>query len=125
MKNSGLKNRFSQETRMAWLYWYSCMVCNENQQDVLHHIVSPSSRHYVDGEHNKSVFNSCPIHNMKCHIGKESWLYNEKNITFLLNKTASALESLDYQANKNDLVFLRIYSYLYNGKYVYSRNVRS
>ncbi len=123
MKKTGLKNRFSTKTRNEWLDWYSCMICGRNKQDVLHHIVSPSSRHYIAGEHNVSVFNSCPIHNYKCHIGNEGWLYNEKNITTLLKKTAEALESLGYIVNENDRDFLRVYAFLYNGKYVYTRGV--
>ncbi len=125
MKNRGLQNRFSQKTRMEWLYWNSCMVCGRNQQDILHHIISPSSQHFVIGEHNTSVFNSSPVHNFKCHIGNESWLYDEKNITKLLNKTANAMLFLDYNTNKNDEEFLRIYDYLYNGNYAYPRELRT
>lgn len=116
MKNTGLKNRFSQEVRNQWLYWYSCMICGKNQQDVLHHIISPSSHLYVDGEHNESVFNSCPIHNFVCHIGNEAFLYKDETIRMLLWKTADALKEMDYTPNKKDLMFLRLYGAVYSGK---------
>jgi hypothetical protein len=133
MKQSGLSNRFSEETRHVWEYWYACLLCGMNQQDALHHIVSPSSRHYVEGKHNESVFNSCPIHNQthpsastmarqgiegygvtkSCHIGNEAYLYSDEGIGTLLNATAEALKSLSYLPNANDRVFLRLYAKLY------------
>lgn len=110
MKNNGLKNRFSQAVRYVWLYWYSCMVCGKNQQDNLHHIVS-SGFNYIDGKHNESVYNSCPIHNRGCHIGNETWLV--ANTKELLWKTRNALEELGYTPNALDLQFLETYSELY------------
>lgn len=117
MKNSGLSNRFSSETRHVWLYWYDCMVCGMNGIDALHHIISPSTRHYIKGAHNESVFNSCPIHNQKCHVGNEAWLFNDKNLRALLWKTAEALQEMGYVPNQNDKVFLRMYGFLYSGKF--------
>jgi hypothetical protein len=112
MKQSGLRNRFSSEVRHVWLYWYSCMFCGQNQQDVLHHILSPSVRDYVDGNHNTSVFNSAPLHNFKCHIGNEAWLGH--NVRHLLNKVArSLLWDVGYTPNKLDLVFIHTYRHLY------------
>lgn len=111
MKNSGLKNRFSQAVRYVWLYWYSCMVCGMNQQDNLHHIVSPPVFGYVDGKHNESVYNSCPIHNRICHIGNETWL--TQHVSELLWKTRNALKEMDYVPNENDKKFLEVYAKLY------------
>lgn len=85
-----------------------------NQQDVLHHIVSPSSHLYIDGDHNTSVFNSCPIHNQKCHIGNEAYLYADETIKKLLNDVARALLfDLDYVPNQKDLLFINTYAHLY------------
>ena len=96
------------------MYWYSCMVCGRNQIDVLHHIVCPSVRHYTKGEHNKSVFNSCPIHNQVCHIGNEAYLYSDDTVRLLLKKTLQALIELGYSANERDREFLKTYSHLYD-----------
>ena len=124
MKQSGLKNRFSSETRHVWLYWYDCLICGMNQIDTLHHIVSPSSRLYVDGDHNESVLNSCPIHNMKhpsaggeipnCHIGNEAYLYADETIKSLLNRVVRILlEDLGYQLKPRDIAFIQVYKHLY------------
>lgn len=111
---AGLRNRFAEADRYVWLYHYSCMVCNMNQQDVLHHIVSPSSHLYKDGDHNTSIFNSCPIHNQKCHIGNEAFLYRDDTIKMLLNKVARALLfQLDYVPNAKDILFVKTYQSLY------------
>lgn len=127
MKRTGLRNRFSEETRNHWLYWYSCLICDKNQQDVLHHIVSPSSSQYIDGSHNESTFNSCPIHNFGCHIGNEAYLYSIEGITKLLNKALQSLIlHLDYQPDTNDLLFYKTYYKLYSSEShaIMSRYVR-
>lgn len=116
MKKTGLRNRFSNETRHVWLYWHSCMICGRNQQDVLHHIMSPSTMLFVDGEHNTSVFNSCPIHNYGCHIGNEAYLNSEVGVKTLLRKTAEALIEMDYRANETDRIFIHTYRHLYPKK---------
>ena len=113
MKNSGLKNRFSQKTRYVWLYYYSCMICGENRIDALHHIISPSCRHYVKGKHNESVLNSCPIHNFSCHLDNEAYLFKDETISYLLNKVYVAVEELGYCLDENDKQFLEIYKKLY------------
>jgi len=132
MKRSGLRNRFSQETRSIWeLDWHECMVCGLNQWNVLHHIISPSSRYYIDGKHNESAYNSCPIHNYKhpsadilkqrgysgqgvdldCHIGNDAYLHS--HIPELLKKTAYALDRMWYASDENDREFLKVYAHLY------------
>lgn len=137
MKKTGLSNRFSAETRNVWLDWYECLICGFNQPDALHHIVSPSSKHYVAGKHNESVYNSCPIHNQlhpnswqmqkdgvkgfgatkPCHVGNEAYLYDEINIMFILGKVKRALKELEYVADENDREFLKVYAHLYNKSY--------
>lgn len=87
------------------------MVCGRNQQDVLHHIVSPSIYKYVDGKHNESVYNSCPIHNQVCHIGNEAYL--GAHVKELLWKTRDALEEMGYFPNSLDRQFLETYAELY------------
>lgn len=84
-----------------------------NQYDALHHIICPSVRFFVRGDHNKSVFNSCPIHNQRCHIGNEAHLYNDEIVKQLLLKTLMALFQMEYKANKRDREFLKVYSALY------------
>lgn len=111
MKHSGLSNRFSSAVRHVWLYWYDCMVCGRNQIDALHHIISPSVSVYVKGKHNESVFNSCPIHNQKCHVGNEAYL--GAHISDLLEKTKTALDEMGYTRNALDREFLEIYAHLY------------
>ncbi len=113
MKNTGLQNRFSPKTRAIWIYWYSCLVCGMNGIDALHHIVSPSSHLHKNGDFNNSVYNSCPIHNMKCHIGNETLLYKDETIKMLLKKTRDALHWEGHVPDKNDLVFLKEYAHLY------------
>lgn len=121
MKNSGLKNRFSEQTRNEWHYWYSCLVCYKNQQDALHHIVSPSSRLYIAGDHNNSVLNSAPIHNQVCHVGNEAFLYKDETIKLLLERTIWALSELGYEVNKKDHDFYTVYSGLYSENIVQYR----
>jgi len=122
MKKTGLSNRFSPEVRSQWTYWHKCMVCKLNMWDALHHIVSPSSKHYVRGKHNESVLNSCPIHNYThpnakqtkpCHVGNEAWLYREENIKYLLYEVVQALMNSGYKLKPIDKEFAKIYSHLY------------
>lgn len=121
---AGLRNRFSKETRQVWeLDWFACMVCGMNQWDAVHHIISPSSREYINGKHNESILNSCPIHNYRhpnaeqygikkdCHINNEVWL--NSHIPELLEKTRTALSDLGYELKPIDLEFIEIYSHLY------------
>jgi hypothetical protein len=132
MKKSGLRNRFPEWVHKVWeLDWHSCMVCHLNNWNALHHIVSPSSRHYIDGSHNESILNSCPIHNYRhpscdvlksqgysgqgidcdCHINNEAWL--NKNISTLLMQTKQALEDIGYQLKPIDHEFIKVYKKLY------------
>jgi len=114
MKNTGLKNRFPEEIRGEWIFWYDCMCCGKNKWDALHHIISPSVRGYVAGEHNRSILDSCPIHNFGCHIGNEAWL--GKNVKELLKKTYNALRSMGYELKPIDREFMRIYKDFYESE---------
>jgi len=95
------------------MYWYACMICGKNQIDCLHHILSESSRLYIDGAHNESTYNSSPVHNQICHIGNEAFLYDSDNIKMLLKKTRDALTEMGYSPKPVDKEFLRIYAHLY------------
>src|ERR1700749_3010740 len=94
MKHSGLKNRFPDKVRKVWIYHIHCLYCSKNMWDTLHHIISPGSSLYIPGPHNKSIFNSCPIHNYKhpndpkpqnCHFGNEGKLTKKETIVSLLH----------------------------------------
>lgn len=113
MINRGLSNRFPHSVRRVWIYWYSCLLCGKNQWDALHHIISPSVRFYVKGKHNKSILNSCPIHNQGCHIGKEDVLCSDEKIRELLRATRDALEFMGYKLKPIDIEFSMLYSELY------------
>jgi len=113
MKNNGLRNRFNERDRMTWIGWHSCLVCDKNCFDALHHIISPSSSFYVEGEHNTSILNSCPIHNYPCHIGREGLLFQEEAMRVLLAKTAEALDWQGYEYTENDREFICVYKKLY------------
>lgn len=114
MKKSGLRNRFNEKVKNAWLYWFSCMVCKENGCEVLHHIISPSSSLYIDGAHNNSIYNSCPVHNQRCHVGNEAHLYDPENIKlYLLRTRVTVNQFLEYEDDDNDREFKRVYAHLY------------
>ncbi len=126
MKNRGLQNRFPPGTLDKWDSHDECMVCEKNCWDTLHHILSPSSRLYVRGDHNKSVLNSAPIHNFAhpidmenmgdkhyCHFGNETALLKKEMIVHLLQKTIRSLLRHGYVLNDRDEQFLKIYSALY------------
>ncbi len=106
-----LKNRFPQEVFAEWVFHYTCWICGQNTADALHHIISPSSEHFVGGDYNKSVLNSAPICNHKCH------LYNpnlHKMTKELLKKTYEELQRNGYKLKDIDIEFLRVYEDLYD-----------
>lgn len=115
MKNTGLQNRFAEQDRAEWVYHYSCHLCERNRWDVLHHIISPSVRWYVPGDHNKSVLNSAPLHNYPCHIGNEAELGREETIQRFLRQTFSVMtEDNDRRLTHVDKMFVRTYAALYD-----------
>ena len=114
--SKGLQNRFPEDLKYEWQFWFSCMLCGKNGWDALHHIINPTNSEYIAGDHNRSILNSCPIHNFKsddeatqnCHIGNESELH--KQIPQLLNKTLHALiYEQNYTLKEVDQKFLSIY----------------
>ena len=133
MKNRGLKNRFPDWVRDLFSEWYLCSVCGYNMWDCLHHLCNPSCPWFVAGEHNKSPYNACPVHNMlhpfpeheiqrgktgfgltkHCHIGNETWLNDRENAKMLMRKTYDILQELGYTPNDNDKKFIEIYKWAY------------
>jgi len=113
MTKKGLKNRFSKDIKFDWSFHYSCMVCGKNNFDVLHHIISPTVRYYKTGKFNESIFNSCPIHNAKCHLYNEGFLHKDENIKMLLNKVYDTLVDMGYVFKPIDKEFIKQYIDLY------------
>lgn len=113
MQQTGLQNRFDEKDRFIWQFWYACLVCGKNNWDALHHIISPTHPLYVGGEHNKSILNSCPIHNFGCHIGNNDVLRDSTRL--LLNRSKDILlNEQGYKLNERDNLFLKIYAQLYD-----------
>ena len=104
----GLNHRFKKDETFEWLFWQRCMWCGENKWDALHHIISPSSRGYHKVDCNKSILNSCPIHNNKCHLNN-SQLHQRENEIELFQKTFQALSSLGYKLKEIDEQFMETY----------------
>jgi hypothetical protein len=111
----GLKNRFPKEVRYEWEDEHHCIVCGKNGWDALHHIISPAMDVYVKGEHNRSIYNSCPVHNFSCHLEKGD-LSNPKVISELLVKVFKHLDAMNYEPKIIDYKFVDVYKELYRQK---------
>jgi hypothetical protein len=107
-----LKNRFPNKVFTAWNDWYYCLECGENTGDALHHIISPSNKHYVKGYHNKSVLNSALLCNFKCHLYNPE-LHKEYKTKEYLTKTFMIMNEKKYDFDEIDLEFLTTYKHLY------------
>jgi hypothetical protein len=107
-----LKNRFPAKVRNTWLGWTTCIECGENTADCLHHIITPTSKFYIKGNHNKSVYNSIPLCNFKCHL-YNSELHKEYKIRELLHATFKIMEHKGYKPTKRDKLFIYYYKELY------------
>ena len=112
MKKKILKNRFPQEVFAEWIDWHSCHICGQNTWDCLHHIISPTNDCYIKGDHNRSIYNSAPLCNNKCHLYNPDLPRKWKTIE-LLKKTKEAMEKMGYEKNERDKKFLEIYKDLY------------
>ncbi len=113
MRRSGLQNRFDREELNAtWTFFHRCLWCDKSGFDSFHHIKSPSSQDYRNGEFNESMLNSCPIHNFGCHLynGQLHHLSVEKR---LLRKVADALVKEGYKLKQKDNDFLNVYAMNY------------
>jgi len=110
-----LKNRFPIKVFEEWMTndWFECLICKENSFDCLHHILSESTKYFIPGNHNKSILNSCPLHNDKCHLYNGAVLHTREMISKLLNKVEWILMKQGYQFTEVDKQFKEIYNKLY------------
>jgi hypothetical protein len=115
MRQTGLKNRFPKAVSEWWEAsgWYECLICRQNGFDCLHHILSESTKYFIPGKHNKSILNSCPLHNDKCHLYNGAVLHTRKMISKLLKEVEWILMREGYQFTKLDKEFKEVYNKLY------------
>jgi len=113
MKNSGLQNRFNKDrVGRAWAFHHRCLWCEKTGFNAFHHIISPSSQKYQKGKFNKSILNSYPIHNHKCHL-YNSALHKLENEKKMLKKVLWLLMKTEMEFNEIDKEFFRTYKELY------------
>lgn len=105
-----LKNRFP--IFPEWAGWYICLECGENTADCLHHIISPTSKHYIKGVHNKSIYNSAPLCNHKCHLYNQE-LHKDYKVKELLKETFKIMEVKGHKPTTRDKKFIYYYKKLY------------
>jgi len=115
MKNNGLQNRFGLKVEQFWNGWYTCLECGKNHADCLHHCISPTASCYIKGDHNTSIFNSVPLNNYECHIGKplQNISLQKKYLKRTAEIVAEALQNGEYGLTKKDYAFLRVYKDMY------------
>ena len=98
-----LKNNFTDETRELFMFNYECFWCLQNHWDCIHHI---------HGRESISPYNACPLNNFECHIGNGLLATNEGKRKLSL-KVKSYLNNINYQATKDDKLFLKKYKKYY------------
>ena len=114
MKNRGLKHRFDKdELQSAWAFHFTCFYCGKSHADCFHHIMSPSSQRFIDGDFNSSILNSCPVNNQFCHIHKGE-LHSEMIEKTFARKVINTLIESGYKMNEKDFVFYNKYPFLYS-----------
>lgn len=106
-----MHNRFDKEDRYVWEDHHACFECSENGADCLHHIFGNSDIEQVPGDHNSSIYNSIPLHNQRCHIGREAQLGKKRKQ--LLRRAKRWIDSTDYVRKPKDEKFLEVYSKYY------------
>ena len=114
MKNRGLRNRFNREDiATVWVFdYFDCMWCGENHADCFHHVISPSSMRYQDGDFNSSILNACPLSNFKCHLFNGD-LHKIENEKILLRKVVRKVLKSSYKLKEKDNEFMRVYWKMY------------
>ena len=104
----GLSNRFPQEVINFWTGWtFDLVELGHRTSNALHHIISPSSNRYQEGDFNESIFNFCPVDNFKNHIG-QAMHYREKEDK-LLCRVMTVLVDHDWKLTEKDKEFLSRY----------------
>ena len=107
-----LSNRFPDEVFAEWQDWYICLICGKNTGSALHHILSPSNKYYVKGNHNRSVYNSALLCNETCHLYNPE-LHREYMTRRLLSATKEIMAIQGYLPREIDYNFFEIYKQLY------------
>lgn len=103
-----LKNRFPEEVLSFWNGWsFDLFELGHRRSDSLHHIISPSSQRYKEGEFNESIFNSCPIDNLKNHIGNAMHTIEKEDL--LLERVMTVLVDRDWKLKQVDKNFIKTY----------------
>jgi len=112
MKNRGLKNRFSDRTQYLFqdIYW-KCWKCYKTHANCSHHIISPSSMCYKDGDFNNSPLNLARLNNFECHIGQV--LHKPEIEQKFLKMTYDYLIGSGYVLKDNDWEFIKAYKQYY------------
>lgn len=90
-----LKNPFSEETRLLYLYRYNCDNCGSNKMLELHHNI---------GRDSNSPLNAVLL----CHTCHE---HVKQNDVKLFNKNLQFLKSIDYKITPEDVSFMQHYSF--------------
>ncbi len=123
---SELQNRFPPEIEQFWNGWHRCLNPDcigikergfqYNHADCVHHIISPTSFCYFAGDFNESVFNSAPVNNWDCHLGKS--MQNRRMQKYLLNEVRRIImdrvRKKEYYLTEKDKKFLLVYNDLYD-----------
>jgi len=103
-----LSNRFPDEVFRYWVGWTIDLSNLKHRGcDALHHIISPGSNRYKEGKFNESIFNSCPIDNLKHHIGQA--MHNKDKEDMLLDRVMIVLVDKEYELKRVDIDFLNEY----------------
>lgn len=88
-----LNNPFSDDTRLLFLYVYSCFLCGRSDRGLeLHHII---------GRGSSSPLNACPLC-IECHSHIGHSVAEQRK---LLHRTAVFLEDQNYELTKEDEIF--------------------
>lgn len=123
---SNLQNRFPPRIEQFWNGWYECLnpECKGyeegrsgyNHADCIHHIISPVAYCYIPGRHNESIFNSAPVNNEKCHLGRA--MQNEALQKSLLARVfeivMARVDDREFELKEIDYKFLRVYKKFYD-----------
>lgn len=103
-----LKNRFPEEVLVFWSGWsFDLSELGHRVSNAIHHIISPSSNRYQEGEFNESIFNTCPIDNLKNHIGQA--MHTKEKEDILLERVMTVLIDRDWKLTNIDKQFLKTY----------------